>query len=178
VFGDALVPPLACVAGLLVAAGLAKLAAPTGAVESLRSAGIAVGGPVVRVLACAEVALGAAVLAIGGTAGGALVAVTYALFVAFALIVSRRAEQPVDCGCFGAAAATSAVPHLVMNAAAVATGVLAAIAHAPAPLAWMAGQSAGVALVLAIGTAAAVYAAYLAVTVLPAAWASFPRSAR
>ena len=132
----------------------------------------------VRLLAAAEVALGTAVLAVGGPAGGAIVAGTYAAFIAFALLVSRRAERPVDCGCFGAANATSAMPHLMMNTAAVAAGVLAALAPAPAPVAWMAGQPAGVALVLAIGTAAAVYAAYLTVTVLPAAWAAFPRRAR
>ena len=108
----------------------------------------------VRLLAAAEVALGTWVLAVGGPAGGAIVAGTYAAFIAFALFVSRRAERPVDCGCFGAANATSAMPHLIMNAAAVAAGMLA------------------------IGTAAAVYAAYLTVTVLPAAWAAFPRRAR
>jgi methylamine utilization protein MauE len=156
---------------LLLAAGAAKLRAPSAAAAMLRRA--APGLPralrqpaAVRIGGAAEVAVAAAVIGTGSRASLVLLAAGYALFAAVALrlaVVGRGAS----CGCFGGTDSPVGPAHVVLDVLAVAVAVAAAVAP-PGPVG---GQFDGAVLPGLIGTAQAVLLAYLgflSITALPA----------
>ena len=141
-------------AGLLVVAGVGKLPVPDGAMATLHSLRLPSGRVAARLVGMGEVAVGIAVIVVGGRVGAGLLAVVYALLLAVAW---RQRVRQLDCGCFGVAAAPVSPLHLGVNAGAAATGVLG-LAIVPLPLSEVAtdagilGTFAGL-LVLATGVA-------------------------
>ncbi|CAN5833238.1 hypothetical protein BH23ACT10_BH23ACT10_27820 [soil metagenome] len=84
---------------LLVLAGAGKVKRPAATGSALRTARLPSDRRLVRLLGIGEVALGLAVLAVGGTVPTALLAGAYGAFAVFA---QRQRRDGSDCGCFGA----------------------------------------------------------------------------
>jgi hypothetical protein len=164
-------PAFDAICALLVLAGALKLRAPGATQRSLALAGLGVPALAVRTLGLAELALGtcAAVEPTVATAG--LVAVAYGGLGAF-VVRLRRHGAAADCGCFGGGGATVGRFHVGLNAIALVLAALAA-ADPPPGLDWIASRAPVVAIPVALGTGAAVFAAYLAFTALPDAWRAY-----
>ena len=109
---------------LLVLAGYAKVTAPAATGAALQGARLPADPTVVRVLGAGEIALGLAVLLVGGPLPAAGLAVAYLGFGAFAWRQSSRGE---GCGCFGEAAAPATTLHVGINLAGVAFALVATL---------------------------------------------------
>jgi hypothetical protein len=166
-----LLPWIGVVCGVLVIAGVAKARSPASARDALSAVGLTVPAPVIRGLGVAEIAAGGGAAVWPTAATCALVAALYAGFTLFVL-VSMRAPRGAPCGCFGAAETEVGLLHLALNVIACAIGVAAAIAP-PRGIGWMLGRAPLTAAPLALGLAAATFAAYLAFTALPGAWRAY-----
>jgi hypothetical protein len=166
-----LLPFFGVACGLLVAAGAAKMRSPSSARGALSAAGLQVGGPAIRALGAAEIAVGS-VAAVRPTAlTGAMVAALYGAFTVF-VFASVRGDTAAPCGCFGAAETEVGPVHGALNAAACAVGIAAAIAP-PRGIGWVLGREPLTATALALGMVAALCATYLAYTALPSAWRAY-----
>ena len=137
---DALAGPYLAAAGLLVLAGVPKVADPAPLVRALRSAGFTVppapGALLVRSFAVAEVVVGVwAVVAPGRVVAG-LVAAAYLVFTAFVALVLARDGVLGSCGCFGKPDTPPSRTHLALTAAAAL--VAGAVAVSPPTDAWAA----------------------------------------
>jgi hypothetical protein len=165
--------PFLAAAGLLVVAGLPKLADPLPLVPALRSAGMPGNRLLVRGFAAAEVAIGVwAVLAPGRLVAG-LVAAAYVVFTAFIARVLTRGGVLGSCGCFGKPDTPATRTHLVLTAAAAL--VAGAVAVDPPAEAWSAVD--GATLVTA-GLAAVIgFLAWQVMAVLPTVSPAAIRSA-
>ena len=171
----ALAPLVALAGALLAIAGAIKVARPATARAALNAAGLPGRGYVVRALGIAEIAAGAALLIRPAPLTAAAGAVAYACFAVF-IVRLRRAH--VECGCFGPAGGEARAYHAVLNAVLASTCALAALAPPPQP-GWIAHEPLLVAAAFVAGLAGAVYAAYLAYTLVPRAWSSYsPESPR
>ena len=124
---DLLAGPFLAAGGLLVVAGLPKLRDPLPLVRALRTTGLPAPGPLVRLLALAEVALGVTAVVAPGRGTAALVAVAYAGFTAFVALAVRRGGVLASCGCFGRPDTPPTRAHLVLTAGATATAAALAV---------------------------------------------------
>jgi hypothetical protein len=99
---------------LLVLAGALKLVDPSGSVGALRALGVEVDDTRVRVLAGAELALGALALAASSAVLAFAVALSYAAFAGVIVLALVR-EVPIDsCGCLGRLETPPGGRHLVV----------------------------------------------------------------
>jgi hypothetical protein len=98
---------------LLLAAGARKVADPRSTTAALAARGWRPPAGAVRAGALAEAALGAAMLAVGGRAPAALVAVVYA---AYAVWVATALRAGAPCGCFGEPGSPARPAHLAVDA--------------------------------------------------------------
>jgi hypothetical protein len=134
---------MACLAGVLAAAGIAKLVRPVPARRALRVLGLPGNA---RWLGAAELSLAALALAASARVAGPLVA---ALFLGFAVAGERLARAGAGCGCFGVADERPPGRGLVaFDVAAAVAAAAAAVAGGAAPLtlgAWPAGIAAAAA---------------------------------
>jgi hypothetical protein len=168
--------PFLAAAGLLLAAGVPKLRDPSSLVRALRSVGLPASDLLVRVLAAAEVAVGAMALVVPGRASGVLVALAYAGFSGFVVLALARGGVLASCGCFGRADTPPTRSHLLVTAALAASGLLVAWSP-PAPV-WALGRgdlALTATLVAFAGLVAAL--AYLVIAVLPTVSPAAVRSA-
>jgi hypothetical protein len=171
---DVAAGPFLAVAGLLVVAGLPKLADPLPLVRALRASGVPAGRLLVRAFAAAEVAVGGWALVAPGRLNAALVAAAYLVFTAFVGQVRTRGGVLASCGCFGKPDTPATRTHLVLTA--VAAGV-AGWATIDAPeRAWAGVDGAALttaALALVIG-----FLAWQVMAVLPTTTAAAIRTTR
>jgi uncharacterized protein YjeT (DUF2065 family) len=167
----ALLPIFSVTALLLALAGVYKLVSPHAARASMAVAGLHLPSAGVRLVGAGEAALGLVAAVAPGTVTALAVAVAYG---AFALFVIRlmRAGGEAGCGCFGDSEASVGPAHVAFNALACAVCLMAAALSPPGP-AWVLGVSPLIAVPVVLGTGAAVYAAFLAFTGLPSAWAAY-----
>jgi hypothetical protein len=121
---------LAAAALLLLVAGIAKLRTPGPAARMLVRAGpfrsvrrARIGARLVGVV---EAGAAVATLATGARAAIVLLLVCYVVVTAVAVRLAFGSER-ASCGCFGAADGAVGVPHLVVDAAAVAIAIWAAV---------------------------------------------------
>lgn len=147
-------------AGVLVAAGVAKLRRPTGTASALHLVRLPASTALARVLGAGEVVIGLTALLVGGRWAAATVAGAYA---AFTLVSARGRTRPeAPCGCFGDSTAPLTTTHVVVNAVLAVTVTVAAVVAAPGVAAATADSPALLlAAAVAIGTAAALVAATL-----------------
>ena len=168
--------PFLAVAGLLVVAGVPKLADPLPLVRALREAGMPASRLVVRAFALAEVGVGGWALAFPSRLSAALVAAAYVLFTGFVVHVLRRGGILGSCGCFGKPDTPATRTHAALTAAAAL--VAAAVAVDPPVSAW---YSSGhdLATITVVGALAALIAflAWQVMAVLPATTPAAVRSA-
>jgi thiol-disulfide isomerase/thioredoxin len=128
-----LLPVITCAAVLLLS-GIAKLRDPATVDTAFSSLGVprALDTRMVRrLLPWVEIALGAWLLLATGPALVVVALVTFALFVAYLVLVVRavRQPEPVDCGCFGALGDSEVTTVTVWrNAALVLSAALAVLA--------------------------------------------------
>lgn len=155
-FGEVLLQGLVhAAAGLLVLAGLQKVADPHPLVRAARSVGLRLSATAVRALAAVEVAIGLATL-LGGSRPAALaLATSYAAFTAFVVLALRRGGVLASCGCFG----KSDLPPTRTHAALTAAFAVAAMTGTPGALPLTAAAL--------VTTAAVAVCGYLVLTVLP-----------
>ena len=155
---------------LLVGAGAAKLRAPEQAARMLRRAWWTRLRPgaarvLVRAGGVGELAVGLAVIVMGGRVAAALLGCCYLAFLAVATRLLGRGQR-ASCGCFGATDSPVGVGHVLVNAVAVGVAGVA-LARPPGPLG---GLFAGDALAGVVGLGQSVLLAclaYLSITALP-----------
>ena len=169
-----LTPVFLVACALLILSGIQKLRAPRRAADSLRLVRIPASLLGVRILAIAEVAIGVAAALRPSVLTAGLVALAYAAFFGFLVLLDRRTGAPADCGCFGDVEAPAGRLHLALDAAGCGAAVLAALSPPPG-VGWVLARPALEALALTGGIAAAALAAYLAFTAFPAAWGAYQR---
>jgi hypothetical protein len=168
----ALTPAFLVACSLLVLAGAAKLLRPAGARSALGAAGVPVPSTLVRMLGILEAAVGGWGACDPSAYSGAVVAVTYAGFCWFLVTARQRGADLHDCGCLGGAQTRPGALHLGLNV--IACVVAALVAAAPSHgLPWILTRSPLVSCTLIVGTAGAVFAAYVAYAVVPEAWRAY-----
>jgi hypothetical protein len=180
---EALGGPFLAVAGLLVAAGVPKVADPLPLVRALRSAGFVLrpgpGAALVRSFAVAEIAVGTWACVATGRVSGALVAAAYLVFTLFVARVLTRGGVLGSCGCFGKPDTPATRTHLLLTAGAAL--VAAALAVDPPSAVWSgaaAGAPTGASLVTTVALAALIAGlAWAVMAVLPTTTAAAVRSA-
>jgi hypothetical protein len=155
--------PFLAAAGLLVVAGVPKVADPMPLVRALRGAGLPAGRLPVRLFALAEVLVGSSAVAVPTAVGAALVAAAYVLFTGFVARVLTRGGVLGSCGCFGKADTPATRTHLVLTAAAALVGVAVALDPPAAP--W---SNLSASVVMTAGLAAVIgFLAWQVMAVLP-----------
>ena len=175
----ALLPLFLVICGLLAVAGALKLTAPAATRSALRSAGLPAPHIAVRLLGAGELGLGSLAAINPRPLSCGLVAAAYAGFAGFVLGARRAGGSQADCGCFGGGSdlnSSLGTLHLTLNLSATAIAVLAAI-WPPPGLGWLTTASPLVAGTVAVSSAAAIFAAYLTYTAVPAAWRAYARGA-
>jgi hypothetical protein len=93
--------PFHVIVGLLLIAGVAKLARPGPTAEVAQAAGIPFASSIVRVFAVAEIVAAVAAFAVGGRYTAAAVGGLYAVFAGFIVMLKMRGIKTAGCGCFG-----------------------------------------------------------------------------
>ena len=166
-----LAAPFAAVAGLLAVAGVLKLLAPARPQAGAPAPGAALGATGARAAGLVELALGAVALAAPGRLVAALVAAAFAAFAAYSLRLVV-AGDPADCGCFGVESTRLGIGHVLLDLACAGVAATAAI-EPPRAVTSLIADAPASGLALAAGVLAAVYAIYLAYTVLPRAWGAY-----
>jgi hypothetical protein len=126
--------PYAAFALLLGLAGAMKAVSPLSTVRALRSAGLPATRLLVRAFGAGEVLVAVAAWVIAGPVPPVLVALSYAGFAGFVLLARRRGASVSSCGCFGKADTPPTMSHVVVNVAAAALAVVAAVRPARSPV--------------------------------------------
>jgi hypothetical protein len=163
---EMLAGPFTIAAVVLLAAGARKLLDPAPTRGALREMGLPWRGPVVPVLATAEVATGVVALAVGTWWTAAALAAWYAAFAVFVAVALRRETPLSSCGCLGSPDTPPSVAHLGLDVVFAATAVAVAVAPYGALDAVLADQAWwGIPFLLWVGIG--VYVSYLLLAVLP-----------
>ena len=136
---------------LLVVGGALKVVDPSGSVGALRAMGIPVDDARVRVLAGAEIVVGALALAVTSRAVAVCVALSYVGFAIFTVVALVR-ELPIDsCGCLGRLETPPGGRHLVVIGVALA-GALGELADPTASMLERLTDDAGSGVLFCLGT--------------------------
>lgn len=118
--------PVMAGAVLLVVAGAGKVRRPAGTVGALRSVGLPVGRPAIRLMGTGEMALGLVAIAVGGVVPTALVGLSYVGFAGFLVVALRRGGAISSCGCLGRPDTPPTRTHAVVTAGIGITALVAA----------------------------------------------------
>jgi hypothetical protein len=163
---DSLAGPFAIAAAVLALAGVRKLLDPASTQGALREMGLPWRGPVVPLLAVAEILTGCWALVEGSRPSALLLALWYAAFTVFVVVALRRDTPLSSCGCIGRPDTPPTIAHVVVDAvfALVALGV-AADPYGPVDQVLTDQPWAGVPFLLWFGVG--VYVVYLVLAVLP-----------
>ncbi|MEJ7584217.1 MAG: MauE/DoxX family redox-associated membrane protein [Acidimicrobiales bacterium] len=158
--------PLLAVAGLVAAAGAAKVVRPGPTARALRSAGLPGSPALGRVLGGVELVVAVAAIATGSRPTALVVVATYLAFAAFSLRLIARQGPDADCGCFGQESSPVTSLHVALNLGAAGLAAWAAVSPPGRVTAVLADQPlAGVPFVaLAL---LAVWSGYAAFALLP-----------
>lgn len=168
---DALLPPFAVAAGLMLFAGLAKLRSPGAAQAALSAFGLPAGLMFARGIGAAEAAVGALCLVAPGRPAAIALAAAYPALAAATGVRLARGQRQAPCGCFGNASATLHLGHLVLNLAFAAVAAAAVLAP-PTSLAEMLGRGPA-ALALVAGVGCSIYLALSLLALFPDAWRAY-----
>jgi methylamine utilization protein MauE len=169
----ALLPLLAIAAGLLLAAGAAKLRAPAKTQEALGALGLPSRAWLARALGGMEAGVGAAVLVVPGRDATAALASLYLMLTIVVAAAWLRGERDVPCGCFGGSDASADPGHLGVNLACLGVAA-AALVLPPASLTEaLTGGPLLAAIALSAGVACAVYLLLALLSLLPDSWRAY-----
>jgi hypothetical protein len=131
--GPVLTAVLGAGALVLVVAGAAKVADPSRTAGALAALGWPSSAGLVRVVAAAELLVGAGTLVVGGPVLAALVALSYLGFAVFVVAALTSGTPIGSCGCLGRADTPPTPLHVLVDAV-LAAGALAAAATSADPL--------------------------------------------
>jgi hypothetical protein len=163
------------VAGLLVAAGCAKLVRPDQTAIALCGNGYATHcREVARAVGLVEIAIGLWAILSPSTASGAAVAGAYLAFAGFVAFLLVRRPDASSCGCAGTREVPPSVIHLVANLAAAGVAIAAAFVP-PASISSIVASLGWSAVPFAAGVIAAGALAVVTITELPTALTSYRR---
>ena len=124
--------PYHVVVGLLLVAGVAKLARPKATAEVAGAAGLPAASGIVRAFALAEVVAAVVALVFGGALVAAVVAVLYGVFAVFVITLVVRGIETAGCGCFGQESEEPpGARHITVDVAAALIAGLAAVRSVP-----------------------------------------------
>jgi hypothetical protein len=116
---------------VLIVSGVLKLADPAPTAAMLSELSSLTWRFPVRLVGACELSLGVAAVVTGGRAIAALVAVSYVIFTAVSVMLLRRADGALPCGCLGSRSAPVSAAHVLVNLAAALVAALAAAANVP-----------------------------------------------
>jgi hypothetical protein len=124
--------PFAIAAVLLAVGGALKAVRPRDTAQALGAVGLRFPSwfsarAAVRVGGVVEAVIGVGALLTGGPVFAALVAASYLAFAAFVFVALRTGAPISSCGCFGKVDTPPSVVHIVINLAAAAVAIGAAI---------------------------------------------------
>ncbi len=172
--GDALLPALVAVSGLLVVSGAAKLRDPAPAAAALRSLGLHRARHVVLAAAVAEILAGGAAIAQPAAAAPAV----GLLYLVFAGIVAVELRQGIDgpCGCLGSADTPPSPVQLVLDLA-FATVAFAAARFPPQALPHLVAHHPLAGSLVTVAAAAATLLCAAALALVPPALTAYRRPA-
>jgi len=169
VTSDALAPPYALIAALLLVSGVLKVVRPRATAQALLDAGLPGSTVAARCVGIVEIAV-ASWAAVAPAAGGAIaLAAVYLVFATFLGYVLRTHPDAGSCGCAGATAVPPSRLHLTLDVLAAVVAIGYAAVGGAALGAWIGGLGAGALPVLA-GLGLAGWLAVVAVTEAPGAW--------
>lgn len=163
---ESLAGPFLIAALVLALAGARKLVDPAPTRGALRQMGLPWRGPIVPIMAVAEIATAVTAVIVGSAWAAAALAAWYLGFTVFVLVALRREVPLASCGCLGSPDTPPTIGHVVVDAlfAAVALAValdpLGSIGDVLADQPWS-----GVPLLLWVGVGT--YVVYLVLAVLP-----------
>jgi hypothetical protein len=166
---DVLAPVFFIAAGLLIAAGFAKIVRPRPTAQALSDVGWPASDGIARVVGVVEVCVGAAAMLAGGIPAAVALSVVYLVFAAFLGFVLVAHPDAGSCGCAGAKAVPPSCLHLVLNLGAATVGAAFAAVAGPGAIAWIR-ELGGTALIVVPGLALSAWLAVVAVTEAPTAW--------
>lgn len=163
--------PFFASAAILIVSGVAKVRSPRPAAAALFAVGLPLPAWLIRVVAVAEVALGALALLRPTPVVAVLVAVAFAGFaVVAALFVWNPRVR--SCGCLGDGDVPPSVAHVALTAGAAASAVIVAatslesLPSVVATLGWMGP-------VFLLGVGAIIFLSHAVVTMYPAAFGAY-----
>ena len=162
--------PFLVTAAILAAGGASKVVRPTSTARAVGEMGLPAGPTLVRVGAAAELAIAAGALAGGGRPFALLVAASYLGFAVFVGVALRRGVPLSSCGCFGVQDTPPTLVHLGFNlAAAAVAGAVALGVSGGGGLSEITAMDGSLLLrgAFVVLTAASVWFAYVALTLLP-----------
>ena len=158
--------PFAIVAIVLAIGGLFKLRDPAPTGSMFAALGLPASPLIVRLVGLIELAVGTLAFLVGGRLLAAAVAVGYLVFAGVTVLLVRRSEAGVSCGCFGRLSAPPSLVHVGVNVIAAALAIAAVVVDVPGFVSVRADlPAAGVPQALTIGVGAWLLVAVL--TVLP-----------
>lgn len=166
---DALAPIFFLSAGLLAAAGAAKLARPRPTAQALLDVGWPASDGIARGVGMVEIAVGAGALLIGDVLPALALAGVYVAFAGFLGFVLWMHPDAGSCGCAGTKAVPPSRLHLVLNLMAATSGVAFATVAGPGVVTWI-GDLGSAAFVVVPGLVLAGWLVLVAVTEAPEAW--------
>jgi hypothetical protein len=138
VTSDAVAPVFFLAAGLLVLAGVLKLASPRPTAQALLDAGLPGSRGLARGVGAFEVAAGIWAFVAPSSGGALALAVVYLVFAGFLGFILRARPDADSCGCAGATAVPPSRLHLTLNAVAGLVGLRYAALAGPAIGSWTA----------------------------------------
>jgi len=162
----ALTGPALVTALLLALAGAQKVNDPTMTVGALRALRLPSSPRLVRVGSALELALGVAVVVVGGSALWWTVAASYLAFGAFVVAALRQGTMIGTCGCFGREETPPHWSHVVLDAGLAGLAALVAVRSPGSLLDALTGEP-GVAIGVVALSAVALYLLYAAFVDLP-----------
>jgi len=164
----ALTGPALMAAALLAVAGALKVVDPEMTVGALRGLRLPSSPLAVRAGAAAELALGAAAIAVGGPALWWAVAASYVAFAAFVVAALRAGTMVGSCGCFGREETPPHPVHVALDLGLAALAAAMAVTHPVAPIVAVADRP-GVGVVVLALSALGLYLLHAAFVDLPRA---------
>jgi hypothetical protein len=121
--------PVFAVALVMGVAGVLKLARPRTAAQAMGAAGLSDSLLAVRALAVTEIVVATAAIVFGTALTAAAMAIYYAGFALFAVVLLRKAGSAAPCGCFGETKADEPTTwvHVGMNVLAAGLSLAAVV---------------------------------------------------
>jgi hypothetical protein len=168
---DALLPPFALAAGVMLLAGVAKLRAPAATQRALAGLGLPPARSLASAIGAAEASIGSICLLAPFVVARIALAAAYLGLAGVTAARRLGGDREAPCGCFGDASRSTHLGHVVAN---LLFAAIAAAATAIAPIGLPEALADGPAgFVLLAGIVCSVYLAVAILALLPESWRAY-----